>query len=473
MVTQGKHTPQFKALSSDGAWQIYSAALEVLNKVGIRFQHEEGQRLLQDGGASLASDGITLRIPTRLVERCLAQTPKKVLLAGRIPKNDLLLEAGGEAFFEAAGTSEFILDLETGERRPGRHEDTIQCLKLIDALSNVRIGPRCVVPREVPVTFMDIRIVELALENTGKHIAYSGQNLIQNDELVLKLSSLVVGGRKELQKRPLTHIRVSPVSPLVYGRDAVDKLFLATRWGVPLQIGSTPIAGGNGPITLAGSLVVATAETMAGIVLTQLAAPGTPVIFAGKIDALDLVRGDERRDALEHITASAGFIQIKKDCFGLPSYINLMSTEAVCPDGQTALKHGIGGLIAALAGANIIAKGGGFNEIFGIAKRLLMGIEVNEDTLALEAIERVGPGGNFLTDRHTLKHMRPTWFVPPLFNYDKWEVWQSKGAKDYVARAREKARELLREHQPAPLDEKLVQELRREVEAFEKEVQYA
>ncbi|MBI2303502.1 MAG: trimethylamine methyltransferase family protein [Chloroflexi bacterium] len=102
-----------------------------------------------------------------------------------------------------------------------------------------------------------------------------------------------------------------------------------------------------------------------------------------------------------------------------------------------------------------------------------MGIEVNEDTLALEAIERVGPGGNFLTDRHTLKHMRPTWFVPPLFNYDKWEVWQSKGAKDYLARAREKARELLREHQPAPLDDKLVQELRREVEAFEKEVHYA
>ncbi|MBI2303503.1 MAG: trimethylamine methyltransferase family protein [Chloroflexi bacterium] len=357
MVGQKKHPSQFKVLSDGEVWQIYSSALELLGKVGIRFQHEEARHTLQEAGAHLAPDGITFRIPPRLVEQSLAQAPKQVFLAGRIPKNDMLLEAGGEAFLEASGTAEYILDLETGERRPGKREDTINCMRLINALSNVNIGAGCVVPSEIPVTFIDLHMFELALENTEKHIAYGGQNLEPNNELAFRLASLVVGGRKELEKRPLLHMRLSPVSPLAYGRDAVDKLLLATRWKVPVQVGSLPIAGGTSPVTLAGSLVVATAETMAGVVLAQSSAPGTPVILAGKIATLDLVSGDER-DTLEHVTASIAFVQVKKDCFQLPTYVNLMTSESQRPDGQTALKHGIGSLMAALAGANIVRGGG-------------------------------------------------------------------------------------------------------------------
>jgi trimethylamine--corrinoid protein Co-methyltransferase len=436
--------------------------LGILENTGIQVDHEEGLKALEKAGAKVDYQTQRVRIPRELVALCLETVPEKFTLAGRNPDRDCPLVRGDRPYSRNGGGADYTIDLDTGEFRPLMIADMKDYYKLMDALDGISfIAP--VFGHDLPIVGRDIRMLHIAFNNTDKNIhlrAFTGETLRH----MFEMAAIVAGGKAALKKRPLVSLLEAPISPLKFLDVTVDALWLCGEYGVPLDVCVMPISGGTGPMTMAGNVQLFNTEFLGGVVISQLAHPGAPLQYAARPMAMDMRSGFSLAGSVElGIMAAAGAQMAHY--YNVPVSLHGPWSDSMTHDGQSVFERMYMTLMAGLAGANVLVGAGMMQQSLVISHEQLViddevnrtvfraveGFEIDEERLAAEAIGRVGPGGNFLAEPHTIKFLRGERYVPSLLYRDSREAWEESGSKTFVERAREKARAILEEHEINPL----------------------
>jgi len=459
---------QYRPLSEAQVEQIHHASLKVLAETGIHVEHAEALALYRQGGARIDANH-RVYISADMVQAALEKAPSKVLLAGRDPAQDVMLE-GDRVYVGTGGSPTMVLDPGADVVRAGTWRDLVDLARLADALKHCDFIVIPLHPTDVPEEDVPVNRFYACLSNSTKHIM-GGVGSVEGARQVIALGTMIAGGLVKLQKRPiLSAITSWMVSPLHVDTSVTDILIEWCKHGLPVALSSAPMAGSTSPMTLAGSLVQLNAEQLSGIVLTQLVHPGTPVL-AGYIPGVaDMRTGGYLGGTIEFGMMQAAAAQLAH-FYQVPIYCSAGMTDSKLPDAQAGYEKMSTLLLAAMGGANYIHHAISMvtnmnaasleqavidDEIAGMVMRALRGIEVTEDALAVEAIHRVGPGGHYLMDPHTVQFMRSELFYPTVADRQNRSVWELQGKQDTRARAAARVKALLSKHQapglPASVD---------------------
>ena len=455
---------QYKPLTDEQVKQIHEASLSILARTGVQVEQPEALRLFTQAGVDV--DGNRVRLPQSLVEDAVDKAPSRVVLAGRNPDNDLILE-GARVHIGTGGAALQVLDLETGKIRRAVLQDVARMARIVDALDNIHFYLLPIYPTDTSKENVDINSYYAGLANTTKHVQ-SGVYTIQGIRDVVEMCERISGGAGPLRERPIvSFITCWLVSPLKFATDVTTLLIETCRQRIPVVLSAAPMAGSTAPVTLAGMLAQLNAEQLAGLTLTQLVQPGCPVLIGPIPATADMRSGKYLGGSVELGLCNAAITQLAH-FYRVPIYNSAGMTEAKIPDIQAGIEKTQSVIQVALAGANFIHHAAGMledmstiayeqfvidNEMLGMAMRAVRGIEVNDDTLALDVIDRVGPGGHYLMDEHTLRYMRTELYYPSaVFDRQGRDMWEEAGATDAWTRAKEIARRILAEHEPQPLD---------------------
>ncbi|MBA7666508.1 Glycine betaine methyltransferase [subsurface metagenome] len=353
--------------------------------------------------------------------------------------------------------------------------------RLHDALENAHFIFPQIYPQDVPTRALDRHISQALLSNTEKPVvatAFDGKGARD----LIRMGIAIAGSEEALRRRPMFTVSLGVVSPLLFERDRVDVLLEICRFGLPFQVYNIPSAGGTSPATLAGTLVMAVAELLAGLILTQLVKPGVPVRLEGYPSIIDQKYGCFTFACPEKALMAVAMTQMFR-YYGVPHGVHGATTRANVLDAQAGYETGIFDMFTALSGSEVVIEAISSsiedtvlsvheqavigNEICGMVNRVLRGIEVNPDTLALDVIREVGPGGEFLTHKHTLEHFKLENWDARLGNRMARDEWVESGALDIRARAREEVKRILATHHPKPLDTDVQRKLAQVVEEAE------
>jgi len=456
MGRPGPQGGQYQPLTEAEVAQIHHASLRVLEQTGIQVEHGGALDLYRSGGARIDGQRVTIR--REMVDRALASVPGQVLLAGREPDQDVVLE-GKRVYLGTGGSPTQILDPGATTLRPGTLSDLVDLARLAGRLEHCDFCVMPLYPSDVPEADVPVNRFYACLAHSPKHVMGSVGSA-KGAHQVAEMASLIAGGEAELRRRPIVSAVTSwMVSPLRLDTAVTDILVEWCRLGLPVALSSAPMAGSTSPVTLAGTLVQLHAEQLSGIVLTQLARPGTPVL-AGYIPGVaDLRGGGYLGGAIEFGMMQAAAAQLANAC-GVPIYGSGGMSDSKLPDVQAGYEKMASLLLAAMGGCNYIHHAIGMvanmnavsleeavidDEIAGMVLRALRGIGVTEHSLAVEAIERVGPGGHYLMDEHTLRFMRNELYQPRLADRRNPAVWEADGRPEMRARAAARVHALLGE----------------------------
>ena len=457
---------QYQPLTEEQLGRIHDASLAVLERTGVQVENESALALYRRGGARI--DGTRVYITPAMVEAALVTVPSTVLLAGRDPGQDVLLE-GKRVYAGTGGSPTMVLDLGADTVRPGTLRDLAQLALLADALEHCDFITIPLHPTDVPPEDAPVNRFHACLANSTKHVMSNVQThagSVVGAGQVVELASLIAGGLEALRARPIVSAVTSwMVSPLHLDTGVTDILIEWCKHGLPVVLSSAPMAGSTSPVTLAGTLVQLNAEQLSGIVLTQLVRPGTPVLAGYIPGVVDLRSGGYLGGAVEFGMMQAAAAQLAHR-YRVPIYGSGGMTDSKLPDVQAGYEKMATLMLAAMGGCNYIHHAVAMitnmnaasleqavldDEMVGMAMRVLRGMDVTDDALAVDAIDRVGPGGHFLMDGHTLRFMRSELFHPLLADRQNRAAWELAGKKDSRARAAARATTLLREHEPKPL----------------------
>ncbi len=458
-------------LSQDQIARLHEAALALLQKTGFVIKNRETLDLLQAYGAEITPDRYLARFPVRMVNELIGKAPSLYSLAGRTPDYDLELNLTSSLTRPIAGCNK-IFDLKSQRRRDPDTQDMVDAARLVDALPNFNCNAAFIYGVEEPASVRAIHYLMILLENTQKHICMSPYGPRDVDYMI-EMAIAVRGSREALAKRPIFNVITSPVSPLVFSEHFSAAITQAARACVPIMMGSTPIAGGTGPVTLAGLVALMHAENLAGLMIAQAANPGCPVYFGPRPTTMDMKSGASLWGPIEWGIASSAAVQVARWC-GIPSDFMGFGSESKLLDQQSGIERSMLGVIAFLTSPSLIS-GGGYidtintgsleqlaidDEIFAMARRLVRGVEVDADHLALDLIDQVGHGNTFLGEEHTRQYFRKEHFLPKLADRLTYGVWEDRGAKDMAQRAREHVDKTLATYQVPPLSTDVINELK-------------
>lgn len=457
---QAQVTPAFRVLSEDQICDIHDASMEILRRTGVRVFSEDAVALLIRAGASVA-DGNLVRIPAHMIEWALRVAPRDIAVCNR--DGEVAMHLGGRrTYFGTGSDTPNVLDPRTGERRRALLRDVADFAKVCDALSNIDFIMSMGIASDLPPTRSELPHLYAMVGNTTKPVVYTATT-VEVARLCIDLLETVAGSPQAFRENPFGVLYIEPVSPLSFAPEPMGKLLLAAEKGIPCIFMSGMLGGGTGPITLAGGLALANAESLAGVLIAQLKREGAPVISGGGILPMDMATCVASYAAPEFMLSVAAIAEIARH-YGLPSWGYAGCTDAKVFDEQAAADAAHWVLMAALAGSNLVHDIGYVesglassfdmlvftDEMIGKVKHLLGGVRVDEDTLALDAIQRVGPGGHFLNDEHTLKHFRSNWF-PTLEDRRNYDGWATAGSKTMRERVNSKVRLILDGHQPVTI----------------------
>ncbi|MEM3622830.1 MAG: trimethylamine methyltransferase family protein [Candidatus Bathyarchaeia archaeon] len=473
-------SPQFKPLSEEQIESIHLASMRILEEVGIKIYSDAALKLLADGGAEVDFNKKLAYIPQYLVKEALSKAPSTIKLYGRNRKHDRTLE-GDKVTFNPGSSALYILDYEKNEIRKPVSKDLTELVRLTDALDYIHAQSTALVVSDVPQTIVDRYRLYIVLKNSSKTIitgAFSVDGLYDMKQML----EVVVGGEKELARKPMAIFDVCPSAPLKWSELDAQNLIDCAKFRLPAEIIPVPQLGATGPATIAGSIVQHNAEFLSGLVMAQLTNPGAPVIYGGSPTVLDQRYATACLGAIEAMMLGCSYTQIAKS-YGLPTHMYIGLSDAKIIDAQCGFESGIGIVLGALAGINVISGPGMLdfencqsleklvvdNEICGIALRLAKGVRVEDETLAFDLIRKVGPGGVYLAEKHTLEWIRKEQFIPSeVIDRKEWNVWKDSGKKDIVKRAHEIVERKLKEHEPEPLPKDVQEDLERVMEDIKK-----
>jgi trimethylamine--corrinoid protein Co-methyltransferase len=465
-------TSPLKVLSDDEVRNIHTATLEVLEHTGVVIREESALALLEQAGAAVDYETNLVRIPGRLVEDAVAKTPKSFVWHARNPKHSI--RVGGEPTkFGPVSGGVNIIDLETGECRAPTLRDTEQQVRLIDALENISHNYPPASHTDVSTELSDIHCVAVTVKNTSKCIlGESYARDIAHDSV--RVAAALAGGEDELRKKPTIAAYIDPISPLAWDEGMLGALMEYASYGQLIFMTVMAMAGGTAPATLAGLLVQQNAEILSGLLIAHLVNPRAPVVYGNVSCPMDMRTGDSCTGAPEVGLLNAASVQLAKH-YGMPCSVTAQ-TSAKLPDAQASYEKMTSLMMGVMAGADFVDLVAGTienfrtasyeqlvidDELAGMAGRCAAGFEVSAETLALEVIDRVGPGGNYLADKHTTRWFRQEHYRPKLSDRSARADWEIAGSKDIRERARERAREILASHEPDPIDPAVWSEIER------------
>jgi len=453
--------PKLDMLSESFIDQIVSEALDVLGKTGVLVENDEALRLLADAGCECK--GRTVLFKEKLVEESLKTTPHSIKVYDRNGDLAMNLE-GDEIHFDPGSGALRILDPVTLEERDPVTEDLIRFATLTDALPNLAAQSTEMISFDVPEAMQDRYRLYIGLQFSKKPVV-TGTFALESFEIMKDMLVAVRGSEESLREKPLAIFDCCPSPPLKWSNLTCQDLIDASKAGIPAELISMPMTGATSPVTLAGALVQLTAENLSGIVIHQLAHPGSPIIFGGSPAAFDMRKGTTPMGAVETMMINAAHVQIGKH-LGLPTHAYMGQSDAKIVDGQAGLETGMGALSAALAGANVISGPGMLdfescqsleklvldNEICGMALRLVRGIEARGDRLGGDLYGDIYDGAHFLTSKETRQWYREEMYqAGSVIDRDTYDVWMSHGKKSAWDRACEEVERIMSSHTVEPL----------------------
>ena len=464
----------FRTLTEKQAEEIHFASSRILEETGMVIHHQEAVELLRQAGAQV-ENGTRVYFPNYLVKKALQSAPSHVTLYNRNGETALQLQ-GSNVYFGTGSDTLNYLDPVSQERRKWHQEDVANAIRLCDKLPNIdfvmSMGLLCDVDRRM----INREQYAIMVQNTVKPqvvIAEDGDTLRD----IIEMAASAVGGKERLRQKPLFMIYTEPTSPLQHPQESVEKLLIAAENGVPTNFACGGVAGASVPTTVGGALVQANAEALSGLVIHQLKAPGAPFVYGYGNSPLDMRTMQAVYGTPEAVLFQGGMVDLAH-YYELPSWGYAGCCNAKVCDEQAIAESTMFTLMGALQGCNIMhdvfymefGLTGSLellvisNEVIGRARRLLKGIDTDQESLGVEAIMRVGPGGNFLGDDHTANHFRENW-LPDLSDFNNFENWSENGSKTMVDRARDRIKQILETHQPKPVTD----EVREKIEAVLKE----
>ena len=469
----------YEILTSDEIYDIHLATLEVLESVGVKVLEEKALKKLAEVGANVDFKDRIAKIPEYIVNEAVKKAPSTFNLYGRA--KSVLRLGGKKVYFASQGTSTYVLDLETGKRRYATLKDVALLTRLADSLENIHHVSEIVSPTDVPVSVAHAYSLVERFKNTKKPTdGYNYGELPAMD--CIRIASVVAGGEDELRKKPMMIGFYNPLSPLTHSKDTLEGLRVFGKYGQPVIIAPEAQAGMTAPVTLAGLLVQQNAEILSGMVIAEMFNPGAPVLYGTVSTISDMKTGNIALGSAETALINMATAQLAR-YYRIPSRGTGGVTDSKIPDIQAGIEQSITLLMAAAAGINFIYYAAGSlestktasyeqllisNDICGMVSRILRGIEVNDETLAVDVIRDVGPGGMYIANRHTLEHFKKEHFIPKIINRETREIWERKGAKDLQEASHETVKSILKDYQPEPLDKNVEKELERIIKDIEK-----
>jgi trimethylamine--corrinoid protein Co-methyltransferase len=459
---------------------IHSATLEVLENIGLYVDSELIKNIFLDSGADFEEKESIVKIPPHLVKEALSKAPRQLKLCGRNQKYDIFVDDKHVHFGMGGTPVPYIRDIYTGEFRRPTRKDMAEATRLGDALPNMAFMMTIAGAFDVPYEMEYEYEWEILFNNTEKPIVYAAPSA-RTCETVLEMASIIAGDVKKMQRRPSIAVYSDLTAPL-YFHKANENIVIFAKAGMPVIIGAAAHTALSSPVTMGGSLVISNAENLASVVLTQLVKPGTPVVYAAEVNAVDPITGRIPYGDPER-AISTGPVNVQlAEFYDLPTFGYAGCTDAKIPDAQAGAEVMMLSLMSALSGVNLIHDCGYLasgsvgsmemavicDEVINVVKRIIKGFEVNEETLAIDVIKEIGPRGSFLTHKHTLKHVRDEIYRPKLFDRSFERTWIKAGKRDILKVANSRVKKILAEPRPEPLPEDIQQMLRDTVTSAEK-----
>jgi trimethylamine--corrinoid protein Co-methyltransferase len=463
-----------QVLSEDERAQIHERTLQVLANTGLRVDTAWGRQILKDAGAEVDENTNAVRFPRALVEESLRLAPKEFTLGARRPGWDLQMN-GGDCTLIIDGEAVFALDRETGERRPATTTDWLEATRLIDALDEVGVYWHMVEASDSGDTMADfVGYLRNVFRSFSKHVQ-DATSTPEQAPWFLEVLQVVFGDQETIRRRHPVSFLLCPLSPLVMEGPYTDAYLALLGWDIPVAVMPMPLMGATAPGSLASTTVLGNCEVLAMLCLTQAGAPGTPFIYAPALSTMDPRSGRYSAGAIESGLLSAAAIEMAR-YYSLPAEGTGGGTSHYVPSIQAGYERAMNALLPVLSWPDLMVGPGLLGgsmilsleqllidvEVFRMSKRAHQGIAADEDKWLEDVIGRVGPGGNFLAERSTVKGVRGgEWHINKLGVHSTFERWEAAGRPTLLEQAREKVEQILATHQPLPLDEDVERELDR------------
>ncbi len=464
-------------LSDEDVQRVHTATLDIIENIGIRFPSARALDIWEEHGATVDRDSMIVKVPGQVIEDALKHAPPAYALAARDESQDLMMD-GNHVFAGTDGCGVEVIDLETNERRRSCLQDVGEIARVADYLEEVAFHWVAVSAQDCPPQSRGLHELRAVWENSTKHVQTESVYSEEEARAAMEMAAAVAGGWDALRARPVISIMQCTAPPLGHDGGSVDAALIAAEAGVPSGFMTMASCLTTGPATMAGTLAVGNAEVISGLALIQLAYPGAPVFYAAAQTASDLRTGAYTGGGPEDFLFGAA-TNVLADFYNVPLSMGSFATGAKEPNWQAGIDNSLSTFMASIVMSDMLLGVGLLHgsriwsyeqmlmdcEIFDLVYQMMQGIAVNDETLALDVIGAVGPGGNFLAQKHTRKHMRELW-MPKFMDRRPYNEWEQKrdGAREW---ARAKARQILATPKPDPLDAAVSAELARIIAAVE------
>ena len=463
---------RLSVLSEEDIEKIDKATVRILRETGVAVYERQSLDILEKHGASVDRNSSIARIPEKLLRESLERAPKKFALSSRDRSKSVKL-GFGESYFTNSLQGVKVLDHMTGEIRPSLLSDVATFARVVDFLDIVSFFGVTVVANDVPGEFHYLKELESAVKNTAKHVSHGchGTNMAKG---FVRIGQVIAGGDEELRNAPVVSGLGCPVSPLQFDKANTEAMVEFAKAGIPYDVLSMAMAGASSPISPAGTLVMINAEVLAGTTICELFNPGCPIIYGSVASIMDMRTGVMALGAPERPVINSCVAEVARH-YGIPSLVGGISTDGKLPGEQVMMEKVMTGLPPLLAGSDIVfglgllCSGIAYSveqlvidsEVAGALARIKNSLKVDSESIALEAIEKAGPGGSFLGMRHTLERLRKDVWIPQLIDRNVYDNWLKLGAKGMKDKAKEKTIHILEEHEVKPLEKEQEQEIRK------------
>ncbi len=466
-------TPRMSVFSEAQCQELVQAAIEANWRTGTEFNDKESLEILKKAGCWV--DGKRVRIPAYITERALKTCQKHIVLCNsRTGARELFIE-GNNAYFGSGPCTPFTRNPFTNERHRATRQSVSWATKVLDALPNIDYAMSLGIVQDVPLLLSDRHEFEQQILNTDKPII-----TVCNDEWgqadVIKMAEIIAGGEEELRKNPFICLYAEPISPGIHCREAAQKLVLGAKKDLPTIYTPCIMAGGTAPATMAGVMVQGLCESLSGLVLSQSTREGAPFIMGGVYTILDMGSTIFSYGAPELHLLLAGLADVAH-YLNIPMFGTAGCTDSCIIDEQAGIEAALSIAMTNMSGANLNHDTGYSeygttsnldlvviaDEVLGMARKLTSGLRVDEKTMALEVIEKVGPGGKFTDEDHTYEYEEAN-YVPRLVNRGARSIWEKSGGKTLTQVANQKVQDIINYHEPAPLPKGVAAQIRGIVE---------
>lgn len=467
---------RLSVLSRDDIEQVHAVSLRILSEVGVKVDSPSVLNIISKAGARVdAKKGLAF-LDERVVSQALRDAPEKVKICSREGK-DFTIPEPGVSLISPDGQPPAVFDIETRSKRPSKLKDAVEFAILADALPEVDYVWPPVVATDMPSDRSSWFEFLATIGTCSKHIQH-GATSPEEARFQVDIASAIAGSPEELRERPLFSDVCTPISPLKYDQGEAEALVVLSRAGIPIVHLTMGIAGSVTPVTAAGTLAIVNAENLCGITMSQLASPGAPAIYSSFSGVTDLKSGVFLCGTPEGVLMDAAAVEMARH-YHLPSCAGGPSTASRTLSAEAGYQTMMTAMGAMMIGADLVVGLGGLDragmmskeklvmdcESWRWLKRLRRGIDVSAETLGLDSIKRQGPGGIFLSDPHTLKHMRRDMMIPQVTGY------HAPGEPDYsvddlIEHAKRRTKEILATHRPQLLSEEVAAKVGKVAERY-------